>query len=215
MRRYIIGLAVVSTLALLVAACSTSVGRRGGGKSKDASGSNPGVTGVDPVVDGDPVEGGADQTTDPGNDGVGGDGIGGDGIDPGGDGTPDGVDPGNDGATEQGSDDGVIEPPIDPVCEPGSVTCEGQELLACKSDGSAWYNLETCGDGATCDLETGACVDDTPVIPPANCPANGTGINIGDQIKDMSWTDTDGQNFNLHSFCGTKKAILIFETAGW
>jgi hypothetical protein len=47
------------------------------------------------------------------------------------------------------------------------------------------------------------------------CFPSGTGIKVGDQIKDLDYTDTTGQALQLHSYCGMKEVVLLIETAGW
>ena len=47
------------------------------------------------------------------------------------------------------------------------------------------------------------------------CVAQGTGIMIGDNIKDFKLQNCNGETVGLHSLCGKGKAIWIVATAGW
>lgn len=81
-----------------------------------------------------------------------------------------------------------------------------------------------CGSGQVC--QSGQCVaeapppDDPPPADPdppplASCPAGGTGQGVGSQIKNIAWTDENGQQVSLHDWCGNVKAILLLKTAAW
>lgn len=84
--------------------------------------------------------------------------------------------------------------------------CGGKQ---CGDDGCGG----TCGScsGNTSCSASGQC---TPNPVTGNCPPNGTGYGMGDQIKNITWTESTGEPLELHSFCGAS-AIVIIESAGW
>ena len=148
------------------------------------------------------------------------------------------------GTTGGGSTGGDIV-----ACTPGEVGCDGVAIVACQADGKAWYTVETCSGGKTCEAGNcvqacqvactgkscgddgcggtcGACVEGqtcspggsciaTPVGGGGDCPAAGTGVQIGQKAKNMTWNDGNGNPQSLHSYCGTAPGILIMETASW
>ena len=48
-----------------------------------------------------------------------------------------------------------------------------------------------------------------------SCVDVGTGMNIGDNIKDFQLTNCYGDPSNLHDRCGSTKVVWIVKTAGW
>ncbi len=83
-------------------------------------------------------------------------------------------------------------------------------------------------DAATGDILTFTnartwCVGDlhldipVPALPVAvgSCVAEGTGRNLGENIRDMTLTNCDGQAVDLHDRCGHHKATWIVASAGW
>jgi hypothetical protein len=190
----------LSVAALVAAGCTAQSGGRSSKSDASSSttttsggGDEAGVDGGDTTTDGGATDGGA---TDGGAT-VGGATVGG----------------GTDGGGTDGA--GTTTGPVAQICDPGAVGCEGADVVACKSDGSAWNVIETCAGGTTCDMTSASCIADVVQPPVGDCPAAGTGIEIGQKVKDLTWTTTDDTVLNLHSFCGTSSAILIFETAGW
>ncbi len=47
------------------------------------------------------------------------------------------------------------------------------------------------------------------------CVAEGTGVLLGDNIKNISYTNCLGETVNLHDGCGQAKALWLIATAGW
>jgi len=98
------------------------------------------------------------------------------------------------------------------VCAPGTActesgTCEctpSCEGVDCGDDGCGG----SCG---TCD-GTGTCLGGHCV---EGCTTAGTGNQIGDVAKNISWTTSDSGSVDLHSFCAVKKAVVVIETASW
>jgi len=89
--------------------------------------------------------------------------------------------------------------------------CSGKQ---CGDDGCGG-SCGTCSGDTTCSA-TGQCTATTNPNPvTGNCPANGTGYGMGDQIKNITWTESTGETLELHSFCGVASAIVIIESAGW
>lgn len=213
-------LACLGASALLLAACSTAPNRpssTGGATGGGTAGTTADGTGGGTTAAGTTTEAGGDTaggTTEAG-------------------GTPSG---GTTGAETVS-------------CSPGEVGCDGVAIVACQADGKAWYTVETCSGGKTCEAGNcvqgcqvnctgktcgddgcggtcGACVEGqtcsaggscvtTPTGGGGDCPAAGTGIQIGQQAKNMTWNDGDGNPQELHSYCGTAPGILIMETATW
>lgn len=89
------------------------------------------------------------------------------------------------------------------VCTP---SCDGK---SCGEDGCGGV-CGSCAEGEEC-VSDGSCV--VPGV--CNAPAGGSGVNIGDIVKDIAWQGSDGQQVNLHDFCGEKQAIVMIETAAW
>jgi hypothetical protein len=56
-----------------------------------------------------------------------------------------------------------------------------------------------------------------PALPVAAgaCVAEGTGRNLGENIRDMTLVNCDGQAVDLHDRCGHHKATWIIASAGW
>lgn len=57
-------------------------------------------------------------------------------------------------------------------------------------------------------------------IPPLStaqgtCVEDGTGNNIGDNVRNFTLTNCYGEEVDLHSRCGMSKAVWIVATAGW
>ncbi len=79
-----------------------------------------------------------------------------------------------------------VEDPVDPieptpVCDPGTVTCQDGVVVACKGDGLAWYDVESCDAGMVCNPDTASCT--TECVPACNgkqCGANGCGGTCGE-----------------------------------
>lgn len=47
------------------------------------------------------------------------------------------------------------------------------------------------------------------------CVAEGTGVYLEDNIKNVTWTNCLGEEVQLHDVCGQKKAMWLIATAGW
>ena len=47
------------------------------------------------------------------------------------------------------------------------------------------------------------------------CVENGTGNNIGDNVRNFTLTNCYGEEVDLHERCGQSKAVWIVATAGW
>lgn len=101
--------------------------------------------------------------------------------------------------------DGLSCNPDTASCQAGCVPhCAGKQ---CGDDGCGG----TCGDcpgGAIC-TKYGQCGG------PDFCPTGGTGTQVGDQMKDLVWNSTEGDQEQLHGYCGFKKAVFMAEVAGW
>lgn len=132
-------------------------------------------------------------------------------------------------------DSGVID------CTPETYQCNGTVLAQCNLKGDAWKTIVDCKTGTLCDATLGKCVCQIQCADKAcgddgcggscgqcnswaqcnegkcgtNCVAAGTGKQVGYKAQDISWTTSDNKPFNLHSVCGTKKATIVFQTAGW
>lgn len=94
-----------------------------------------------------------------------------------------------------------------------SPSCFGKQ---CGDDGCGG-TCGNCAAGQSCN-EQNACVSATDPGPgpvSSNCVANGTGVNVGQKVKDIVWNDSNGQPLSLHSFCGTAPATFLIESAGW
>lgn len=57
-------------------------------------------------------------------------------------------------------------------------------------------------------------------IPPLStaqgtCVEKGTGINVGDNVRNFTLTNCLGEEVDLHARCGSSKAVWIVATAGW
>ncbi|MFT7578978.1 MAG: hypothetical protein ACI9MR_000640 [Myxococcota bacterium] len=48
-----------------------------------------------------------------------------------------------------------------------------------------------------------------------DCVADGTGINVGDNIRNFTLRNCDGEMIDLHSYCGQSKALWMVASAGW
>lgn len=80
-------------------------------------------------------------------------------------------------------------------------TCEGKE---CGTDGCGNACGE-CSGGSIC--LAGTCSK--------QCVPEGTGRAEGDQIANITWTDTEGNSVSLHDACGIAPAVLLMRTATW
>lgn len=88
------------------------------------------------------------------------------------------------------------------ACGEAPEQCVGVE---CGKD--QWgFDCGSCGAGMMC--QSGSCIEAVGCLP-------ATGKQVGDQIGNTSWKDSNGQPLALHDYCGTAKAILLFKTAGW
>jgi len=60
-----------------------------------------------------------------------------------------------------------------PTCTPGTRRCRNSTTIEqCKTDGSGWYDVQTCGTGYTC--QNGVCVaSGTPTPTPTDKPVTG------------------------------------------
>ena len=98
------------------------------------------------------------------------------------------------------------------TCNPQSASCEAgcTPHCAAKECGpdSCGGSCGTCAGGAIC-TEYGQCGTQDM------CVASGTGIYVGDRMKDITWTDTTNKPLQLHEHCGMAKAVFMMETAGW
>ncbi len=58
---------------------------------------------------------------------------------------------------------------------------------------------------------------DVPTVPTAqgNCVAEGTGKNIGENIRNFTLMNCFGDPVDLHSACGKAKAVWLIASAGW
>jgi hypothetical protein len=89
------------------------------------------------------------------------------------------------------------------VCETCAASCEG---MSCGDDGCGG----SCGICFGSDVcKAGVCKVDV------QCPAGGTGMLVGDQIKNVIFDVQSGQKFGLHELCGEPKAVWITLVAGW
>lgn len=83
-------------------------------------------------------------------------------------------------------------------------------------------------DSATGKLKTipnakSWCIDQYPIdveVPAlseakGNCDPNGTGKNVGDNIKDFTVPNCLGDDVSLHSSCGLAKAVWLIASAEW
>jgi hypothetical protein len=142
------------------------------------------------------------------------------------------------------TDGGTTETKPGDVCVPNAVKCFGTAVLTCNVDGSDWKTTSTCNNGEICNTDSGGCICAPQCAGKAcgpdacggscgSCPAEatcseagqckgaaacvaaGTGIMPGDKVKNVKWTDENGQTLELHSLCGTAKATLAVETAQW
>ena len=121
------------------------------------------------------------------------------------------------------------------ACDPGAVTgclCDNGYLgtKTCEASGAAFDTCvcETCtpdcagmscgGDG--CGGSCGVCFGDdickagTCKIN-TQCPVDGTGTLVGDQIKNVTFSGAHALPLELHSMCGDTKAVWITLVAGW
>lgn len=72
----------------------------------------------------------------------------------------------------------------------------------------------TCGIGESCTPQ-GICQNDDPGGGAVTCAPNGTGFNVGAQVKDISWNNAEGQSIHLHDYCQAEGAVILVETAAW
>ena len=80
--------------------------------------------------------------------------------------------------------------------------------------------LAACGGETTEPTDTGTAPDtvaETTEPPVAECDYDSAlaGKNVNDHVKNIKLKDSDGNKYELHSNCGTKKAIWIILATGW
>ncbi len=63
-------------------------------------------------------------------------------------------------------------------CAPGTLTCDGADLLECLTDGSQYIRIDECLGSFYCDASVGACVC-VPQCDGKECGINGCGGNCG------------------------------------
>ncbi len=79
--------------------------------------------------------------------------------------------------------------------------------------------MAACG-GSETPTDTGAPTPDVGVDTPAEQPPCDydpelEGKNVGDHVKNIKLKDSDGNKYELHSNCGTKKAVWVILGTGW
>ena len=99
------------------------------------------------------------------------------------------------------------------VCDPvqGKCVCQAQCTGKSCGDDGCGGSCGNCAPGQQCN--NGQCSDNT--VGQANCVAAGTGNKVGSKAKDITWTTSENKKLTLHSFCGSKKAVLAVEAAAW
>ena len=72
-------------------------------------------------------------------------------------------------------------------------------------------------NGKTWCLGNYAIDQEFPAIPTAQgtCIADGTGTDIGENIRDYTLINCNGDPVDLHSRCGSVEALLVVASAGW
>jgi len=223
-------LIALMSASLIYAGCSPSGGgRRSSSKDKDADTvkqpGDPAVTGGntgDPAVN----DGGGDTGTDGIGDPVetdGGDDTGA-GVDTTGVDNPPSCTPssvacdGTDVVACKGDGSGwyVIESCANGTsCSKETGTCIATCTANCLGkqcgDDGCGGSCGTCSGDMTCSGQ-GKCIGGGTG---GNCVAAGTGVNVGQKVKDISWTDSNNQTLKLHSYCGSAPAVFLIETASW
>ncbi len=102
-------------------------------------------------------------------------------------------------------------------CMIGATRCAGGSAFRCAVDGSRWVLQETCRPGKACVEPSAHCAPSevAPVSGECTTPAEGTGKRVGDQLREMRWTDIAGGSVSTRDACGKQRAVLLVETAGW
>ena len=88
------------------------------------------------------------------------------------------------------------------ACNP---QCGGKQ---CGSDGCGG-SCGTCLPGWSCSA-AGQCETVT-----ASCNPSGTGTQVGQQVKNLTWQSSTGTQVQLHSYCKAEGAVVAVEVAGW
>ena len=188
------------TCALSLTACSSSSGSR---SEPDASAS--GATGAD---SNDGSTDAADQSTDAA-----------DGATDSSDetATVDGADGATgldgasaaDGATSDNSatDGADGTPPPVAVCKDGAFECkDSATLMIC--EGGQWRLKHNCPAPYECDADAGTCTKQS-------CTPEGTGKDVGDIVKDISFDLPGGGTYNLHDACLAQESTFIVKVDTW
>ncbi|MBD90103.1 MAG: hypothetical protein CL940_07185 [Deltaproteobacteria bacterium] len=89
------------------------------------------------------------------------------------------------------------------VCQTCTPDCTD---MACGGDGCGG-SCGTCFGADIC--KNGECKFNT------QCPVEGTGRLVGDQVKNITFTGAHALPLELHSMCGEPKAIWLTLVAGW
>ncbi len=97
-------------------------------------------------------------------------------------------------------------------CDPNTATCGAGCAPSCAA--------KQCGPdgcGGTCGTcpGTAICTEFGQCGTTDLCVAAGTGIHMGDQVKEITWDDTTGGQTSLHQFCYQTPAVIVMETAVW
>ncbi len=87
--------------------------------------------------------------------------------------------------------------------------CGGKQ---CGPDGCGG-NCGTCEAGTTC--VGNICEQDSVNPTPASCNPSGTGVTVGTQVKNVTWTNAEAKSISLHDYCLAEGAVVIVETAAW
>jgi hypothetical protein len=98
------------------------------------------------------------------------------------------------------------------VCAPGTSCTEAGQCECMPSCTGVECGDDGCGGSCgSCD-GTGTCLEGHCV---QGCITAGTGTQIGDIAKNITWTTSTNDSVDLHSFCAVKKAVVVIETAAW
>lgn len=110
-----------------------------------------------------------------------------------------------DGANSADGDDAT--PEVEAVCTDGEFVCKNETTLMVCENGQ-WRLKHNCPSPSVCDAEGGTCS-----LP--SCNPNGTGKNVGDIVKDVTFDLVGGGTYNLHDACTANEGTMIVKVDTW